>query len=291
MRAVRIGTRGSKLALAQSNLVINLLKEQIPGLQAEVKIIRTQGDEGMLSEVGAFVKAIEKALLKKEIDAAVHSSKDMPAEMIAGLIVAAYPPREDVRDVFISLKYKSLKALPGNAKIGTGSPRRTAQLKFLYPDLLFLPIRGNVDTRIRKMEEGEFDAIILAAAGLHRLQLKNKITAYIALDEVLPAPGQGAIAVQCIEDDEEIISILKKINHTQTQIAVEAEKIFLHEMGGGCRVPYACYAQINNENFSMKGSTPGVNGNIIFREKTGARINANDLARTLAQELKSAANG
>jgi hydroxymethylbilane synthase len=288
---IRIGTRGSKLALAQSSLVIDLLKKQVPGLQAEIKIIRTHGDEGMLSEVGAFVKAIENALLRNEIDAAVHSSKDMPAEMTPGLIVAAYPPREDVRDVFISSKYKNLKSLPPNAKIGTGSPRRTAQLKYLYPALLFLPIKGNVDTRIRKMEDGEFDAIILAAAGLHRLQLKNKITEYISTGEVLPAPGQGAIAVQCSENDEEVISLVKKINNAEAQIAVEAEKVFLSEMGGGCQVPYACHAQISTGDFTIKGSTPGLNGNIIFREKNGNVNNANNLARTLAQELKSAANG
>lgn len=291
MKTIQIGTRGSKLALAQSNLVIDLLKKQFPGLQAEIRIIRTHGDEGMLNDVGAFVKAIENALLKEEIDLAVHSSKDMPAETTPGLIVAAYPTREDVRDVFISSGYKNLKSLPPNAKIGTGSPRRTAQLKFLYPDLSFLPISGNVDTRIRKMEAGEFDAIILAAAGLHRLQLKKKITEYISLDKVLPAPGQGAIAVQCREKDETTIAILRKINHAETQIAVEAEKIFLHEMGGGCQVPYACYAEMNSDNIIIKGSTPGLHGNMIFKQKNGDSNNANDLARTLAQELKDSANG
>jgi hydroxymethylbilane synthase len=290
VKTIRIGTRGSKLALAQSNLIIDFFKKEFADLQFEIKIIRTHGDEGMISEVGAFVKSIENALLKNEIEVAVHSSKDMPAAMTPGLVVAAYPQREDVRDVFISSKYKSLKSLPTHAKIGTGSPRRTAQLSFFYPQLSFLPIQGNVDSRIRKMEDGDFDAIVLAAAGLNRLQLGNKITEYISLEEVLPAPGQGAIAVQCRGDDEATKLILQKINHLETQTSVEAEKIFLNEMGGGCLVPYACFAKIENDKFTIKGSAPDVKGNMIFRVEKGEISGANDLARTLARELKLATN-
>lgn len=247
-RVVRLGTRGSTLALAQSQIIIDLLK---PVLDSDITIsaIATEGDlnQGSLAHPirpGVFVSAVRDALLDGTVDVIVHSLKDLPSAPAPGLVIAAVPEREDSRDVLISRTGSSLSELPPGSRVGTSSPRRTARILHLRPDVTCLPIRGNVDTRIAKLHAGEFDAIVLAAAGLNRLGRGNEITEYLPLTDLLPAPGQGALAVEVRTDDKELIAAVSNLNHEPTHIAISAERSVLLHLGASCRTAVGALATI-----------------------------------------------
>ncbi|MXY46188.1 MAG: hydroxymethylbilane synthase [Chloroflexi bacterium] len=248
-RRVVIGSRSSSLSLAQTNEVVRLLLQAHPLLQIDLVPQSTRGDRNkaapLLSmERGMFVKEIEFALLNGEIDIAVHSAKDMPATTPSGLAIAAFTVREDARDVLVNRWNASLDELPAGARLGTSSPRRTAQIKAARPDLEVLPIRGNVDTRLSKANSEGYDGAILAAAGIARLGRQSEISAYLPPDVCVPDVGQGALAVQVRESDGELLDCVQAIDHAPTSAAVRAERAFLETMGGGCTLPTAAYAEI-----------------------------------------------
>ncbi|MGG3916859.1 hydroxymethylbilane synthase [Parageobacillus thermoglucosidasius] len=255
MRKIIVGSRRSKLALTQTNWVIEQLRQLGAPFEFEVKEIVTKGDKILdvtLSKVGGkglFVKEIEHAMLNNEIDMAVHSMKDMPAVLPDGLIIGCVPPREDHRDVLISKNKETFADLPSGAVVGTSSLRRSAQLLAKRPDLTIKWIRGNIDTRLAKLQTEDYDAIVLAAAGLVRMGwASDVITEYLATDVCLPAVGQGALAVECRESDEELREWLQKLNDIDTERAVYTERAFLRQLEGGCQVPIAGYAHVNNQN-------------------------------------------
>jgi len=259
--AIRIGTRGSPLALAQTRLVRAKLAAALgTGKEAiEVKIIRTTGDviqDRPLAEVGGkglFTKEIEEALLRHDIDLAVHSAKDMPTFLPDGLMLAACLEREDPRDVFVSRKAKSLAELPRGAKLGTASLRRQAIAKRTRPDLTVAPLRGNVETRLRKLDDGEVDATILALAGLKRLGLDARATRIMSADEFLPAVAQGAIGLETRADDARTRELLARIDHADTSTAVACERAFLAVLDGSCKTPIAGYAEIAGDAVHFRG--------------------------------------
>jgi hydroxymethylbilane synthase len=248
----KIGTRGSVLALAQAQEVLAGLKaaHDSSRQEFEVCVIKTSGDriqDRPLAEAGGkglFTKEIEEALLAREIDLAVHSMKDVPTILPAGLTIECYLPRADVRDAFISPKAASLTQLPAAAVVGTSSLRRQAQVKRLRPDLKVVPLRGNVDTRLRKLQEGAVDATLLACAGLTRLGLSGRITQAVSVDDMLPAVAQGAIGVEIRADDDRTAHLLAPINHAQTALAVAVERAFLARLDGSCKTPIAGLAQL-----------------------------------------------
>ncbi|MFO1443118.1 hydroxymethylbilane synthase [Bacillus sp. Bva_UNVM-123] len=276
MRKIIVGSRRSKLALTQTNWVINQLKAIDPSIDFEVKEIVTKGDRILdvtLSKVGGkglFVKEIEQAMLDKEIDMAVHSMKDMPAILPEGLVIGCIPEREDHRDVLISKGHIKFDELKPGAIVGTSSLRRAAQLLARRPDIEIKWIRGNIDTRLAKLETEEYDAILLAAAGLKRLGwAEDVITEHLDPDICLPAIGQGALSIECRGDDEKLLSLLKKFSSEQTDLAVRAERSFLHKMEGGCQVPIAGYAQLNNDGEIVLTTLVGSpDGKIIYTEQT-----------------------
>ncbi len=254
-----IGTRGSKLALWQTNWVKEKLQSLYPELQIDIEKIKTTGDkilDAPLAKVGGkglFVKEIEEALLSKKVDLAVHSMKDVPTEIPQGLIISAICKREDPRDVFISKDGKALKDLASKAIVGTSSLRRTVQLKALREDLNIKILRGNVDTRIRKLKEGEYDAIVLAMAGVKRMGFESMVTEVFSEDTIIPAIGQGAIGIETREDDDFLNELIKPLHHLDTALCVLAERAFLSVMGGGCQVPLACHAKILNTELKIIG--------------------------------------
>lgn len=273
MRKIIVGSRKSKLALTQTNWFINELKKAGAPFEFEVKEIVTKGDQILdvqLSKVGGkglFVKEIEKALLEQEIDFAVHSMKDMPAILPDGLIIGCIPPREDARDAFISKGHVKFKDLPQGAIVGTSSLRRSAQLLQARPDLEIKWIRGNIDTRLRKLETEDYDAIILAAAGLNRMGWSHEVvTEYLDTDICLPAIAQGALGIECRGDDEELLRELAKLTDLGTSKATEAERTFLAKMDGGCQVPIAGYATVNGEEITMSGLVAAPDASVIYKE-------------------------
>ncbi|MCE5170229.1 hydroxymethylbilane synthase [Paenibacillus profundus] len=252
MRTIIVGTRQSALALTQTGHVIAALediceKANLP-FQFEIRKIVTKGDRILdvtLSKVGGkglFVKEIEQALLDKEIDMAVHSMKDMPWEQPEGLMVGAIPKREDPRDCLIMKSGQTLDDLPLGAKVGTSSLRRSCQLQAYRPDLQIEPLRGNIDTRLKKLETEGFDAIVLAAAGLHRMGWQERISSYLPEEVSVPAVGQGALGIECRKDDEEVCSLLERYHDADTARTVRAERAFLGRLNGGCQVPIGAYA-------------------------------------------------
>ncbi|MDR0842866.1 MAG: hydroxymethylbilane synthase [Acidobacteriota bacterium] len=260
-RPLVIGSRGSKLALAQARFTQDALRRLAPEVETRVEIIKTSADRDQITSLrtpsenggsGVFVKELEQALLRGEIDLAVHSMKDVPTAIAEGLCIAAVPEREIARDVLLISeavlpggRAASLAELPAGARVGSGSFRRQAQLLALRPDLQILDIRGNVDTRIRKMEQGLYDAVALAYAGLRRLGLQHLISYEFPFAEMLPAPGQGALAIETRADDAFTVSVAAQMNHPDTALAVATERNFLERMGGGCNVPIATYARID----------------------------------------------
>jgi hydroxymethylbilane synthase len=295
---LRIGTRGSPLALVQARTVRERLAAALgrPADTIELKIIRTTGDtiiDRPLAEEGGkglFTKEIEEALIRGDIDLAVHSAKDMPTFLPKGLILAACLEREDPRDVFISTKAKTIAALPRGAKVGTASLRRQAIMKRARPDLEVAPLRGNVETRLRKLDDGEADAIILALAGLRRLGLEGRATRIMSADEFLPAAGQGAIAVETREDDAETRALLAKIDHSDTSTAVAAERAFLAVLDGSCKTPIGAHATIEGETLRFRGLIARPDGSAAHDiAATGARSDAVQIGESCARELKQRA--
>jgi hydroxymethylbilane synthase len=292
---LRIGTRGSKLALTQSEWVKGKIETRHPDLQVELVSIKTTGDkilDSPLAKIGGkglFVKEIEEGLLSKRIDLAVHSMKDVPAALPNGLILATFPEREDPRDAFLSAKYRSLEQLPPGARVGTGSLRRSAQLLHIRPDLKLMPMRGNVDTRLRKLDAGEYEAIILAASGLKRLGLEDRIRQTLVVEQLLPAIGQGALGLEVRREDERTINRIKFLNHRETEITVKAERAFLKELEGGCQVPLGAFCRSENGQLYLEGMVAELDGSRVLRDQmTGKEEDAEKIGITLARRLLAA---
>lgn len=292
-KKIIIGSRGSILAMAQTELVVQMLKEKFPHMEFEIKVIVTTGDKDMRTNWGDksvslksfFTKEIEKELLEKDIDLAVHSMKDMPAISPEGLICGAIPVREDNRDVFVSRSGKKLMDLPENPVIGTSSLRRAVSIKDLRPDAEIKPIRGNIHTRLNKLETEGFDGIVLAAAGLIRVGLEGRATQFFSKDEVMPAPAQGALCVQCREDDEEILKMLEKIADKDTTEVIAVEREFSRIFDGGCHTPMGCAAEIVGDEMIIKGIY--YNGEKLYRgTHRGKREKGIILADELAEKIR-----
>lgn len=269
---VRVGTRGSRLALAQTETVVQELKERNHGLETAIIIIKTSGDQitGKLpAEAGGkglFVKEIEAALLNGEIDMAVHSMKDVPGTLPKGLELTAIPKRLQPCDAFVSNKYTNLAGLPQKARVGTGSARRKAELLRYRPDLNIVPIRGNVDTRLQKLDNGEVDALILAQAGLERLRLTERLTAVIDIDIMLPAAGQGALALETRLDDHITKILVKTLHDANSAVCVMAERFFMQTLGADCNVPVAALAENDRGKIILTGAVFSANGAESYRE-------------------------
>ena len=289
---IKIGTRGSKLALTQTNFVVESLKKIAPDLQTEICIIKTSGDimqDVSLMQIGgqgAFVKEIEESLLAGNIDLAVHSMKDVPGEIPAGLTFAAIMKREDVRDVLVSRGKIKFESLPRGARIGTGSQRRGAQLKAFMPDLEIVPLRGNIDTRLKKIETENLTGVVLAAAGIKRLGYVETVTQFLPTEIMLPAVGQGALGLQVRESDADLISLCAKLNHHPTAVEVTAERSYLKALGGGCRLPIAAYGLIENGRLTLEGLVAAPNGTSWARDKVWGELNeAEAMGRKLADMI------
>ena len=282
-----IGSRGSQLALWQASYIQQRLAEH--GIEARIEIIHTTGDRitdvplstlgAMTSTKGLFTKELEEALLDGRIHLAVHSLKDMPTDLPAGLRLAAIPAREDVRDAVIG---KTLDQLPKGARVGTSALRRQAQLHALRPDLIIESIRGNVDTRLRKLDEGQFDAILLAAAGLRRLGWGDRISQFLSVDEMCPAAGQGALAIETTDEFHQV----DLLDDAQARAAITAERSLLRTLGGGCQVPIGAHATISGRELHLRAVVASADGGVIIRqEASGTTAQAADVGARLAEEL------
>lgn len=301
MTRLTIGTRGSALALAQASWVAERLNEAHPELLIDLEVVKTTGDAVLdrpLPEIGGkglFTSELEEALREGTLDCAVHSLKDLPVENPRGLAIAAVPEREDARDAIIANGFPCcedgdavLTALPEGARIGTSSLRRAAQLLAKRPDLQVLDIRGNIDTRLRKLREGRYDAIVLAVAGLKRLGLEGEISGVLSYRLVLPAAGQGALGIQAREDDGETVRILSALDHWATRQAVRAERAFLQAMGGGCHAPIAAFADVAGHNMEISGFTAADGSRGGRRERLNANSHEPEWAgRKLARMIQT----
>lgn len=267
---VRVGSRSSPLSLAQTEEILVPLRALYPKRRFVVIPVNTRGDRSkdasLLSlERGMFVREIERALLNDEIDFAVHSAKDVPSDLPDGLTLATFGERKDPRDVIVAASGQTLVEMPAGTRLGTSSPRRTAQIKVLRPDVEVLPIRGNVGTRIDKARGPDYDAVVLAAAGLLRLGIEGEITEYLSPDVCTPDVGQGALAVEARADDGDTIEMLSAVDHVPTTIAVTAERAFLAEIEGGCQVPVAAYARLEDERLHVSAMAGLPDGSRIYR--------------------------
>jgi len=295
MQKLTIGTRGSQLAMWQTNWVKSEIERRHPGVSIEVEVISTKGDRVLdvslpkLGEQGKglFTKELEEAIFEHRVDLAVHSLKDLPTELPAGLQIGAICERENVSDALVARKgIASFDELPQRALVGTSSLRRQAQLRAVRPDLLIEPIRGNVDTRLRKLDEGQYDAIVLAAAGLHRLGHAGRITEYLADDLMLSAVGQGALAIETRENDEATAEIIAELDHQPTRLACNAERAFLKGLGGGCLVPIAAHAAIESGMMTLKGLVASPDGAETMRDqRSGAATEAELIGQQLADAM------
>lgn len=300
VRALTIGTRGSALARWQTDYVADLLRRAHPGLELETTLISTQGDrelERPLPEIGGkglFTAELEAALLGGEIDLAVHSLKDLPVEETPGLTIGAIPERAAAGDVLVSRHNLPLAELPGSPHIGTSSLRRGAQIRLARPDAEIVSLRGNVDTRIRKAQTETYDAIVLAEAGVKRLGLEQHIVERLSHDVMLPAPGQGALAIHCRADDDEILGLLESIHNWKAAAAVTAERAFLAGLGGGCSLPVGAHGAVYSGELALRGAVIAIDGSHVVRvmgndqpdsaEALGTRL-AEDALRKGAAEL------
>jgi len=272
-QTIRIATRKSPLAMWQAEHVAAELKKAHPGLTVELLGMSTKGDrilDAPLAKIGGkglFVKELEQGMLEGTADIAVHSMKDVPVELPEGLHLPIIMEREDPRDAFVSNKYADLDELPQGACVGTSSLRRQSQLAERRPDLVIKPLRGNVNTRLAKLDAGEFDAIILASAGLIRLGFSDRIASFITAEQSLPAIGQGAVGIECREDDERINALLKPLHHAETAICVQAERAMNHRLNGGCQVPIAGYAELKDGKVHMRGLVGEPDGSSILRSE------------------------
>lgn len=290
-----IGTRGSQLALWQANWVKSELERLHTGLSCELLVIKTKGDKILdvpLAKVGGkglFVKEIEEALLDGRIDMAVHSMKDMPADLPAGLKIGAIPEREDPRDALVSKNGLTFEKLPMGARVGTSSLRRSAQLLAKRPDLQIETLRGNINTRLKKVTEGDLDAIILAAAGLKRLGMGEHITECLDPSIMLPAVGQGALCIESRENDERIDAALTPLNHPATRVTVLAERAFLNTLEGSCQIPVGAFAETDGKSLTLRGLVAEVDGSRLLMETDSAENGQNEaLGVSVAERLKEA---
>lgn len=296
MNKLIIGSRGSELALWQTNFVRDLIKKHFPELEIEIKIIKTKGDKildvplAKIGDKGLFTKELEIQLLEGKIDIAVHSLKDLETKIDERLTIGAITKRHNVNDVLIARnKNLTLSKLNSNAKIGTGSLRRKAQLLHFNPNFQIFDLRGNVPTRIKKFLDSVWDAIILARAGVERLGLQKYISSVIPKNLILPAVGQGALAVECRKDDKEILKLLEKINHKKTELETRAERAFLRTLEGGCQVPIACFAKIEKDVLTVEGKILSLDGSLCFHHKiSGSSKNPERLGEKLAIHLLKA---
>ncbi|MFL6301303.1 MAG: hydroxymethylbilane synthase [Terriglobales bacterium] len=288
MAKLRIGSRGSQLALWQANHVAALLRER--GHEISIEIIKTTGDkitEVALSKVGTkgmFTKEIEEALAEQRIDLAVHSLKDLPTELAWEFALGAILPREDARDAFVSQKFSSLTSLPKKARVGTSSLRREAQLRAMRPDLQVLSLRGNVDTRLRKLESGEFEAIILAAAGLKRLGREEMVRERLPLDEMCPAAGQGALAIEVRAADSGTAEAIAFMDDAASRATTSCERALLNGLGGGCQVPIGAHAEFSGEQLVLTAVVASPDGTRVLRERQMDR-EAKKLGESVAHQL------
>lgn len=291
-KQVRVGTRGSALALEQSRWVVEQLRAANPGVDFRLVKIKTQGDiiqHLSLDKIGGkglFVKEIEKALLDGGVDLAVHSLKDLPTDIPAGLSLGAISRREDPRDVLVSHKWGSLDELPRGARVGTSSLRRVAQLLHYRPDLEMVPLRGNINTRLRKLEEQQLDGIVIAAAGLIRMNLRHRVRQWLPLEIILPAVGQGALAIEVRGGDRDILALVSPLHDPPTALAVRAERAFLGRLGGGCQVPVGALGEWQDGLLRLQGMVAHPDGSRLFRsEASGSPEDPEGLGRRLAEEL------
>jgi hydroxymethylbilane synthase len=289
---IKIGTRGSLLATTQSTWVKKQIEAEHPGITVDLVKIVTKGDKILdvpLAKVGGkglFVKEIEEALLRKDVDLAVHSMKDVPSELPAELHLGIIPPRENPHDAFISAKFPRFDALPQGATVGTSSLRRRAQIAALRSDLEIVDLRGNLDTRLRKLDEGKFQAIILAAAGLNRLGMSSRATGYFTSEEMLPAVGQGALGIELRKDDTELLAGLSFLNDDNTAVAVAAERAFLYRLEGGCQVPIGAFAEVHEGQVKLTGLVASVDGKEVLKDSiSGPDAEAQQVGTELANKL------
>ncbi len=289
---IKIGTRGSQLALWQANWVKDKIELQFPDTQVDIIKIKTTGDKivdrplAMVGGKGLFVKEIEKALLDGDVDIAVHSMKDMPGDLPEGLCIGAIPLREDPRDVLVSRNNKTLMELAPGAKIGTSSLRRASQIRYARPDLVISSIRGNLGTRLGKLDNGEFDAIVLAAAGIIRLGMKERISQYLEPDTMLPAVGQGALCIETRQNDANMVPFLDMLDHRETRIPVLAERAFLRKLEGSCHIPVACFGIVQAREIILTGLVASEDGTRMVKETSrGPAASAEAIGTSLANIL------
>ncbi len=291
-RTVKIGSRDSALAMWQTKHVISELEKVTSEYTFEIVPLKTKGDKildvslAKVGDKGLFTKELEAAMLDKTTDLAVHSMKDVPTNLVDGLIIGSILKREDPRDVLISPKGYTFQTLPEGAKVGTSSLRRKAQLQNLRPDLKICDVRGNLNTRMRKMHEENFDALILAAAGVIRMGWSDEISEYLPMDISLAAVSQGAIGIECREDDAEIMALIAKINDEETATCVCAERALLRALEGGCQIPIAAHAVIKNYTLKLNGLVASLDGKRVIKETlSGNKDNAEEIGLELAKKL------
>jgi len=291
-KKICIGTRGSQLALWQANFIKSEIEHLFPDLIVDLKIIKTTGDMitdkplAMVGGKGLFVKEIETALLNDDIDLAVHSMKDMPGELPCGLIIGAIPERENPFDILISKDNSLFTDYKKGAKIGTSSLRRASQIKHIRPDVEIESIRGNLDTRIKKLKAGDYDAIVLAAAGLRRLGQDSEITEYLDETIMIPAVGQGALCIETRDNDDDIAAIMKKLDHRDTRICVTGERAFLKQIEGSCHIPVACFGKIQDGKVLLTAVVASENGKELIKEQIISSINkVEHSGRALADQV------
>lgn len=291
-KVVKVGTRDSILAMWQTQFVVDELKKVTDQYEFEIISLKTKGDKildvalAKIGDKGLFTKELEVGLLEGEIDFAVHSMKDMPTALPEGLQISSMLKRHNPADAFVSDKYNSFMELPEGAKVGTSSLRRRAQLLHARPDLDIHDLRGNVQTRMRKMRDENFDGIILAAAGLERLEMFDEIKEELSYDICLPAVSQGVIGVETRENDEEIINLVQLVNDKQAEICVKAERALLRSLEGGCQIPIGAYAELNEDTVVLEGMVGSLDGKTIIRESiTGTKEQCESLGETLANRL------
>jgi hydroxymethylbilane synthase len=289
---IKIGTRGSALALKQTNFVAERIIREIPQARIEICVIKTSGDIMQnisllqIGGKGVFVKEIEDALLAGSIDLAVHSMKDVPTEIPSGLTFFAVLQREDVRDVLVSRGNRKIEQIRRGAKIGTGSLRRASQLLAMLPDLEIVPLRGNLDTRLKKIETENIDGVVVAAAGVKRMGWTGRITQYLPVEIMLPAAGQGALGLEIRDKDSRLKEILARLNHAPTYTEVAAERSFLRHLGGGCRLPIAALGRLERNKLSLEGLVAAPRGSDMIRDKVqGTPSEAEELGEKLADMI------
>lgn len=286
-----IGTRRSKLALAQTDMVRDMLCEANPGLHVAIEHITTKGDIildrplNAIGDKGLFVTEIEEAMRNGKVDLAVHSAKDLPSELPLDMALAVFPTRADPRDALISREGFSLDSLPQGAVVGTSSLRRGCQLRHLRPDLQIEDLRGNVDTRLRKLHEGQYDAIVLAAAGLIRLGLHDEITQFLEPDLMIPAVSQGVLGIEIRANDERTAALLAPLDDPISRVTATAERAFLARIGGGCQVPVGAYARVEGANITLMGLIGDRDGHVVRGEQEGSTDDPAILGTSLAEQL------